>query len=199
MALHRTITFYLHKANNNVSNYRDKSVSDVNFFVGKNKEYTITKGQNTLYVIGIPDIEEITRVLTQYVGKDEITHIYFGTEQSFKVSTYEDMEEWTPVIQHFLVLDYWCTLDLDLSLVNFVHETDLVSWNKFIPMLSVKIPYATNLGYNAIVKIDDVQFNHSNCGVWCHQVHDLMDYSKYTKWSDYADDTVVTALGHNNA
>jgi hypothetical protein len=137
-------------------------------------------------------------VLTQYIGEDEITHIYFGAEQSFKVSTYEDMEDWTPTIQHFLTLDYSCTLDLDVSLINFVHETDLVSWNRFIPMISVKVPYASDLGYNAVIKIDDVAFNHSNYGVWCHQVRDLMDYNKYTCWSEYSDDTVVTASNLNN-
>jgi len=178
-------------------NQFEASSSDVKFFVGKNVEHTLTNGMNTLYVIGIPDIEEIIRVLTQYIGEDEITHIYFGAEKSFKVVTYEDMEEWTPTIQHFLTLDYWCTLDLDSSLLNFIHETDLVSWNKFIPMLSVKIPYASDLGYNAVIKIDDVDFNHSNTGVWCHQIHDLLDYSKYTCWSEYADDTVVNALSIN--
>ena len=167
--------------------------ADVKFFVGRNMENTLTKNHNTLYIIGQPDIEEIMRVLTQYIGKDEITHIYFGAEQSFKVTTYEDMDEWTPTIQHFLTLDYWCTLDLDLSLINFVHETDLTSWNRFIPMISVKIPYAGDQGYHAVIKVDDVAFNQTNMGVWCHQLHDLMDYSKYTCWSDYSEDTVVNA------
>jgi hypothetical protein len=172
--------------------------TNVKFFVGVNADHTLTKGVGTLYVIGKPDIEEIIRVLTQYVGVDEISHIYFGAEQSFKVATYEDMEEWTPVIQHFLTLDYWCTLDLDLSLVNFVHETDLISWNKFIPMLSVKIPYVSDLGYNAVIKLDDVAFNQTNTGVWCHQIHDLLSYQKYTCWSAYADDTAVNATSNDN-
>ena len=171
--------------------------ADVQFYVGISQEHTLAKGLNTLYVIGEPDIEEIVRVLTQYAGVDEIKHISFGAEQSFKVTTYEAMEEWTPVIQHFLTLDYWCTLDLDLSLVNFVHETDLVSWNNFIPMLSVKMPYIADLGYNAVVKIDDVNFNQTNNGIWCHQVHDLMSYASYTNWTAYEDDTVVIATSTN--
>lgn len=175
-----------------MKHYRDQfDPEKVQFFVGKNYENTLTKGRNTLYVIGVPDIEEVTRILTQYIGDDEITHIYFGAEQSFIVSTFEDLDEWVPVLNHFLTLDYWCTLDLDLSLINFIHETELLSWNRFIPMISVKVPYISSLGYNAVIKIDDVQFNHSNSGVWCHQAHDLMDYSKYTKWSDYENDTVV--------
>jgi hypothetical protein len=102
------------------------------------------------------------------------------------------MEEWTPTIQHFLTLEFWCTLDLDISLVNFIHETDMCSWNRFIPMLSVKVPYANELGYNAIIKIDDVEFNYSNHGVWVHHLHDLMSYKSFTSWSAYDDDVVVT-------
>jgi hypothetical protein len=172
--------------------YQNKvSPTDVTFFIGNNEDNSITKGFNTLFIIGVPDIEEIARVLTQYNGEEEVTHIYFGAEQSFKVSTYEDMSEWIPVIQHFLTLDYWCTLDLDLSLLNFIHETELSSWNQFVPVISVKIPYISDLGYNAIVKIDDSDFNHSNVGVWCHRTHDLMSYDKYTPWGKYADDVVV--------
>jgi hypothetical protein len=167
------------------------SAKDVTFYIGKNVDTTVTKGHNTLFVIGIPDIEEVARVLTQHTDEDEITHIYFGAEQSFKVSTYEDMGGWTPVIQHFLTLDYWCSLDVDLSLVNFIHETDLSSWNQFVPVVSVKMPYITDLGYNAIVKIDDTDFNQSNAGVWCHRAHDLMSYDNYTPWNSYADDRVV--------
>jgi len=164
----------------------------IKFYVGIHKENSMAQGCKTLYVIGEPDIEEISRRLTQYDGEDEITHIFFGANHSFKVSTYEEMEEWTPTIQHFLTLDLWCTLDLDMSLVNFVHETDMCSWNRFIPMLSVKVPYVNDLGYNAIIKIDDVEFNYSNYGVWTHQMHDLMSYKSFTSWDEYKDDIVVT-------
>jgi hypothetical protein len=165
--------------------------SGVQFYVGVYQENSIARGNNTLYVIGEPDIEEVIRRLTQYNGEDEITHIFFGAEHSFKVSTFEEMESWTETIQHFLTLEYWCTLDVDVSLVNFIHETDLSSWNKFIPMLSVKIPYSRDLGYNAVVKIDDVEFNHSNYGIWTHALHDLMSFDKFTSWDAYNEDVIV--------
>jgi hypothetical protein len=167
------------------------SSTDVQFYVGVYKESTITKEHITLYVIGEPDIEEITRRLTQYSDDFDITHIVFGAAHSFKVSTYEDFEEWLPAIQHFLTLDYWCTLELDISLVNFIHETDVCSWSRFIPMISVKLPYIRDLGYNAVIKIDDVDFNYSNHGVWCHLVHDLTNYDSFTSWDAYKDDFVI--------
>lgn len=164
---------------------------DVRFFVGVHQENSFAKGKKTLYVIGEPDIEDITRRLTQYKGEDEILHIFFGAEKSFKVSTFEEMEGWTECVQHFLTLDYWCTIEFDISLVNFIHETDLSSWNRFIPMVSVKIPYMRDLGYNAVVKFDDVEFNYSNYGVWSHQIHNLMSNEAFTSWDAYGDDTVV--------
>jgi len=164
---------------------------NIKFFVGRYQENSLVKGHNTLYIIGEPDIEEIARRLAQYDEEDDITHLFFGASHSFKVSTFEDMEEWTPTIQHFLTLDYWCTLDTDISLVNFIHETDLCSWNRFIPMLSVKVPYAKDLGYNAIIKIDDIEFNYSNYGIWSHYLHNLMSYETFTSWDAYKDDVVV--------
>ena len=165
--------------------------SEVRFFVGIHQDNSFALGQNTLYIIGEPDIEDIARRLAQYNGEDEITHLFFGAERSFKVSTYEDMEEWVSTIQHFLTLEYWSTLELDASLVNVVHETDLSSWNRFIPMISVKIPYARDLGYNAVIKIDDSEFNHSNYGVWTHHIHNLMSNESFTSWDAYSGDVVV--------
>jgi hypothetical protein len=165
---------------------------DVEFYVGKQQGNSIVNGFNTLYVVGEPDIENISRRLTQYSGEDEIIHIFFGASHSFKVSTFEEMVDWVSTIQHFLTLDYWCTLDMDVSLVNFIHETDLSSWNRFIPTLSVKIPYIRDLGYNAIVKIDDSEYQYSNNGVWNHRIHDLMSPESFTPWDAYNGDVIVT-------
>ena len=53
-------------------------------------------------------------------------------------------------------------------------------------MISVKLPYIQQLGYNAIIKLDDKDFKASNPGVWCHSLHDLMDREKFTDWSKYS-------------
>ena len=46
----------------------------------------------------------------------------------------------------------------------------------------------SELNYNACIKIDDADFDHSNAGVWIHQVHDLLDRDKFTDWTKYNDD-----------
>ena len=52
-------------------------------------------------------------------------------------------------------------------------ESALVEFDNFIPMISVKLPYIKQFGYNATIKLDDKDFAATNPGVWCHSVHDL--------------------------
>jgi hypothetical protein len=58
-------------------------------------------------------------------------------------------------------------------------------------MISVKIPYLTQLNYNATIKIDDKGFEATNPGVWTHQLHDLMKREKFTDWDQYKDDAIL--------
>jgi len=164
--------------------------ADVKFTVGDYPENTYARGKRTLYVIGEPDIEEISRRLAQYDG-EEITHIYFGSGHSFKVSTTEDMSPWTETITHFLILHYWCTLDFDNTFSRYVLESEMCSYNKFIPLISMKLPFFADFGYNAAIKIDDLDFNYSNYGTWTHSVHYLTSPEVFTSWDEYKDDIVL--------
>ena len=58
-------------------------------------------------------------------------------------------------------------------------------------MISVKLPYLQLLGYNATIKIDDIDFDKTNPGVWCHRLHQLMNIDRFTSWNDYESDTKV--------
>jgi hypothetical protein len=91
----------------------------------------------------------------------------------------------------FIGRGYWCTLDIDVSEIEGLLETGLTEHNHFIPMISVKLPYLQQLGYNATIKLDDKDFAASNPGVWCHQVHELLDRKKFTDWSQYTKDEIV--------
>jgi hypothetical protein len=58
-------------------------------------------------------------------------------------------------------------------------------------MISVKIPYLQQLGYNATVKIDDKDFDATNPGVWCHSLHSLTNPANFTSWREYTKDSVL--------
>lgn len=164
--------------------------NNVKFFVGQEVEHTVAFGMPTLFVVGVQDIDEIQ----SHLDSKNIHHIYFGANQSFPRLRYDDANGWRTwenMIMPFLMRGYWCTLDIDVSCVSGLTEGPLCENSTFIPMISVKVPYVRQLGYNAVLKIDDTDFNHSNPGVWCHNLHDLQNRSTFTDWSKYKQDVVI--------
>ena len=77
-----------------------------------------------------------------------------------------------------------------VSIVEQVLECG-TEYKNFIPMISVKLPYINQLGYNATLKLDDKDFKATNPGVWCHSVHELQDRKVFTDWTKYTKDEVI--------
>lgn len=161
----------------------------VRFFVGTEVEHTPAFGERTLFVVGIQPVADIL----QHVRQTECTHIYFGANQSFPKLDTNSLEwrKWEDMIDPCLDQGYQCTLDIDVACSEGLLEGPLIERHNFIPMLSVKIPYIKQLGYNATIKLDDKDFKATNPGVWCHNLHDLQDRSVFTDWSKYTKDETL--------
>ena len=167
---------------------RDGHDESVNFFTGVEVEHTPAHGLKTLFVIGVQSHDDIAENLSG------CEHIYFGANMSFpklRVNDAPQWSEWEHMIMYFLNKNYLCTLDVDVSCVDGLVESGLTEYHNFIPMISVKLPYLQQLGYNATIKLDDVDFNATNPGVWCHSLHKLMDRSVFTDWSKYTKDETL--------
>ena len=54
-----------------------------------------------------------------------------------------------------------------------------------------KLPYITQLNYNATLKLDDRTWGATNPGVWTHHLQSLMSKDKYTHWDQYTQDTTL--------
>jgi hypothetical protein len=163
---------------------------NVVYFTGYEVEHTICHGMFTLFVVGTPSIQEILDQASLHL----VNHIYFGTSQSFpniKTDDADEWNKWSDIIKACLAAGYWCTLDLDVNQAEGLLETGLCESNRFVPMLSVKLPYVELFNYNTTVKIDDKTWGATNSGVWTHQLHDLMSKDKYTYWDQYTKDTEV--------
>ena len=161
---------------------------DIKFFYGTEVEHTPALGKKTLFVVGVQTTDDIAAHI------QGCEHIYFGANQSFPNPDINDAHAWKPwedMIQPFLDRDYLCTLDIDVKCVEGLLETGLCEYHKFIPMISVKMPYIRQLGYNAVLKIDDKDFAATNPGVWCHSIHDLQNRDHFTDWSKYTKDEVL--------
>ena len=161
------------------------------FFVGNEVEHTPAHGLKTLFVVGVQD----PQIVLQLFHNSDCKHIYFGADQSFPRLDKNDANgwrDWEWMIRTCLdQISNYCTLDLDVAQAEGLLESSLVEYHNFIPMISIKLPYIQQLGYNATVKIDDKDFQATNPGVWCHSLHDLQKREVFTDWSKYTKDEII--------
>ena len=161
---------------------------NVAFFTGTEVEHTPALGKKTLFVVGVQTTDDIAAHI------QGCEHIYFGADQSFPnidTNDYVKWTQWENMILPFLQKEYLCTLDIDVRCVEGLLESGLCELHNFIPMISVKLPYIRQLGYNAVLKLDDRDFAATNPGVWCHSIHDLQNRDHFTDWSKYTKDEVL--------
>ena len=170
--------------------YSAGTKENITFFTGVEIERTPAYGMKTLFVVGVQD----PQIILQELDNNNCDHIYFGANQSFPALDKNDAEgwrDWEYMVQSCLEAGWLCTLDLDHAQAEGLLESALVEFNNFIPMISVKLPYIKQFGYNATLKIDDKDFAATNPGVWCHSLHDLQKREVFTDWSKYTKDKVI--------
>ena len=161
-----------------------------NFFIGTEVEHSPAHGMKTLFVVGLQEARTIISLAQEY----NCSHIYFGANQSFPNPDINDADTWNAwevMIGSCLMHGAWCTLDLDVSAAEGLLEGSLSEHSRFIPMISVKLPYAKLHNYNTTIKIDDRDFEATNEGVWCHRLHNLKNPAVFTDWSKYSQDEVL--------
>jgi len=158
------------------------------FFTGTEVEHTPAFGKKTLFVVGVQTTDDIAAHI------QGCEHIYFGANQSFPnidTNNADAWWAWEDMITIFLKKDYLCTLDIDVGCAEGLLESGLCERHNFIPMISVKLPYIRQLGYNATLKLDDKDFAATNPGVWCHSIHELQNRDHFTDWSKYTKDETL--------
>lgn len=166
-------------------------------FVGTEVEHSPAHGMRTLFVVGVYEPIEIVAA----AKRNDCKHIYFGANQSFPnpgVNNAELWNSWETMIRIALGYDMWCTLDMDVSAVEGLAESSLCEHDRFIPMISVKLPYINLLNYNTTIKLDDKDFALTNPGVWCHSLHDLKNRRAFTHWSKYSQDTIINEANNDS-
>ena len=170
--------------------YHTGTKEDVKFFTGVEIEHTPAHNMQTLFVVGVQDVKTIKTLAVA----NKCQHIYFGANQSFPKIECDDAriwKLWEHMITSCLEADFWCTLDIDAHCVEGLLEGGLVEYRRFIPQISVKLPYLQQLGYNATLKIDDKDFAATNPGVWCHRLRDLTSTETFTNWDQYGKDEII--------
>ena len=166
--------------------YTTGEAKNVDYFVGEEIEHTPAYLLKTLFVVGVKAPEQITDIAT----KHECDHVYFGANQSFDG---KEIGDWVTQIEHMLRLGFKVTLDLDIAYVQKPCKwlKQLNKFDSFITQLSVKIPDLEQYNDKTTVKIDDIDFNATNEGVFCHSLDKLKDFDKMTIWSEYGKDEII--------
>jgi hypothetical protein len=162
---------------------------DVNFFYGVEVEHTPAHGKSTLFVVGVQSVDDIALELT--CGPEPIEHIFFGANHSFDPRNNLDWQRWEGMVGAFLSRGYLCSLDIPITAVANFNDTGLCEYRNFIPQIRVSVPYTKLWNYNTMLKIDDVDFDATNPGVWTHSLHSLMSRKTFTSWDEYSKDQTV--------
>lgn len=169
--------------------YDNGEADNVEFFTGKEVEHTPAYGMDTLFVVGIRPVYEISQQLGKTTKK--IKHIFFGANHSYNPTKIEEYDQWESMITCFLEKGYLCSLDIPMNQVEEFNKGGLSEYDNFIPQIRVPIPYIRLWNYNTMIKIDDKDFKATNPGVWSHSLHSLMDRKCFTDWDQYGEDHIL--------
>mgnify|MGYP003507327864 CR=1 FL=1 len=167
--------------------------NSVEYFIGPEVEHTPAYSKRTLFVVGKQDVSQIERMAREY----KTPHIFMGANHSFGYENPGDNTYWDNTITSLLDKGFWVTLDYQAHL----HEAVLKMLNPgiwqsrlFVPLLGVRIPKVQTSSPNLTIKIDDIDFNATNEGVWCIHHHEITDANRFTPWQDYATDAVLEPM-----
>lgn len=163
--------------------------NNVAFFIGPEVEHTPAYSKKTLFVVGKQDLATIVKHATEH----KVGHIFMGANHSFDV-TDASTPYWDRTIMALLDKGYWVTLDYQAHQhISVLKLLNAGIWQSriFVPLLSVRIPSVQMSSPNLTVKIDDVDFEATNPGVWCMHFREVTDSNRFTDWNDYGTDVVI--------
>lgn len=150
--------------------------NDPDFFVGREVEHTSAYGLKTLFCHGCLDIKDILDKIYEMGNRDGFPdHVYLNHNHTVLL---DGIEKIKTLIFHGFYVTYEAQCVDDL-----LDYQD--GW--LTHLLSVKIPRANRVGL--AIKIDDLDFNATNPGVWTVYPEQLKDH--FTPWSAYEGDEIL--------
>tara|TARA_A100001011_G_C14230313_1_gene808480 strand:- start:349 stop:912 length:564 start_codon:yes stop_codon:yes gene_type:complete len=166
-------------------NYKTGTKEGVGVFSGKEIEHTPAYGLQTLFLAKNGFTYDQIKELCVKVDAEAV---YFGANRSFM----NNIANQPLQINRLLNDGYFVTIDYQYAIHDAVKKNYSAVWNheKFIPFCSV-IFENTDEDSNLCFKIDDVDFNKSNKGVWTMSMKDFKAKAGYTTWNEYKQDEPI--------
>lgn len=169
---------------------------NVEYFLGPEVELTPAHGKRTLFVVGFQELDEVIAKARE----TKVTHVYLGANHSFNVKEVlvaKAGPAWNTLVAGLLDRGFFVSIDYEAHLhVNALELFTPSVWQSrlFIPILSVRIPKVQNSSLNLTIKIDDIDFNATNEGVWCMSYREATDSNRFTGWAEYTTDQTLSAM-----
>ena len=162
--------------------YKTGKSDSVGIFSGYEVEHTPAYGKQTLF---LARNDLLFDQIVDLAEKVKAEAIYFGANRTFMHNIVN-----TPnLIKRLMDKGYWCTIDYQHSVHADVKERFSQIWNeeKFIPFCSIIFPNSEN-DDNLCIKVDDVDFNKTNPGVWTMTMDNFKQSAGFTSWEHYKQD-----------
>ena len=157
-------------------NYSTGIKKNVTVFSGIEVEHTPAYGKQTLFLarndLTFDQIQECAVMANAEA-------IYYGANRSYMHGHYMQV----PQIMKFLEHGYYVTVDYPFELHQMVSQKFALVWKheRFIPFCSIIMPDSEE-DTSLCFKIDDIEFNKTNPGVWTMSMKDFKDKAGFTKW-----------------
>jgi len=168
-----------------IRDYTTGIKEDVKVFTGKEVEHTPAYGLQTLFLarndLTYDQIKELC------VNHD-VEAVYFGANRSFL----NNIANQPLQINKLLNDGYFVTIDYQYAIHNEVKKRYSAVWQheKFIPFCSVIFEHSEE-DKKICFKIDDIDFNKTNTGVWTMSMEDFKSKAGFTKWDEYKQDEPI--------
>ena len=165
--------------------YKTGKSNRVGVFSGLEVEHTPAFGKQTLFLARNDLYYDQIEEMAKKVGAEAI---YFGANRTFMPHIV------TQLTQMMKLLDkgYWVTIDYPHSIHEQVKKNFQSVWTheKFIPFCSVIFPKSED-DDNLCIKVDDVDFNSTNPGVWTMTMDHFKQSAGFTSWNQYKQDEPI--------
>ena len=158
---------------------------DVRVFSGKEIEHTPAYGLQTLFLARNDLTYEQIKDLCVMVNAEAV---YYGANRTFLNNVANQPLQ----INRLLNDGYYVTIDYQYNIHDEVKKRYSAVWQheKFIPFCSIIFANSEE-DTKMCFKIDDVDFNKTNKGVWAMGMEDFKSKAGYTKWEQYKQDQPI--------
>ena len=165
--------------------YETGKSTDVSFFIGTEVENTKAHGLRTLFVAGL----QPTSKIINHAEENKVEHIYLGANHSFVPNL-----DWNyNTVNKCITAGYLVSLNYPINYHNNVIKelNNLYKNENFIPQISLHFPELEHENPNLNIKIDDIDFEATNNGVWCFNLSDVCTDDNKTTWDKYKSDKIL--------